>query len=72
VLIGAMLAAEGFDIHIDKAVLYGAMGFAIAVEVLNLVYKSRKDKRRAKSVEPVHLRPARLKEDGTHEETPVR
>ncbi|MET0162515.1 MAG: TerC family protein [Microbacteriaceae bacterium] len=72
VLIGAMLAAEGFDIHIDKAVLYGAMGFAIAVEVLNLVYKSRKDKRRAKAVEPVHLRPARLKEDGTHEETPVR
>ena len=58
VLIGASLIAEGFDVHIEKAVIYGPIAFAIAVEALNLVAKSRQAKRRHEAVEPVHLREA--------------
>ncbi|GAA2175420.1 TerC family protein [Agrococcus versicolor] len=45
VLIGAFLIAEGFEVHIDKALIYGPMAFAILVEVLNLAYAARKRKR---------------------------
>jgi predicted tellurium resistance membrane protein TerC len=58
VLIGASLIAEGFDVHVEKAVIYGPIAFAIAVEALNLVAKSRQAKRRHEEVEPVHLREA--------------
>jgi predicted tellurium resistance membrane protein TerC len=36
VLIGFMLIAEGFGQHIDKAIVYSAMAFATAAEVLNI------------------------------------
>lgn len=55
VLIGATLVAEGFDVHIEKAVIYGPIAFAIAVEALNLSYRSRQAKRRGIETEPVHL-----------------
>ena len=54
-LIGVFLIAEGFGVHIDKALIYGPMAFAILVEALNLVYRSRVAKRRAGSTEPVKL-----------------
>ncbi|RNI20887.1 TerC family protein [Flexivirga caeni] len=41
VLIGSTLIAEGFDIHIDKPVIYGPIAFAMAVEALNLTYRKR-------------------------------
>jgi len=63
VLIGTTLIAEGFDVHIDKALIYGPIAFAIIVETLNLVYKSRQAKKRHESVEPVHLRAAYVKDD---------
>ncbi len=55
VLIGATLLAEGFDVHIGKPLIYGPIAFAIAVEVLNLMYRSRVAKRRGTLTEPVHL-----------------
>lgn len=55
-LIGVFLIAEGFGIHIDKALIYGPMAFGILVEALNLVAASRKKKRRA-AAHPVALRP---------------
>jgi predicted tellurium resistance membrane protein TerC len=58
VLIGSTLIAEGFDVHIDKALIYGPIAFAIIVEVLNLAYKSRQAKRRHETIEPVHLHSA--------------
>lgn len=58
VLIGSTLIAEGFDVHIDKALIYGPIAFAILVEVLNLSYKSRQAKRRHETIEPVHLHSA--------------
>jgi len=61
VLIGATLVADGFDVHIDKALIYGPIAFAIIVEVLNLTYKSRQQKRRGELTEPVVLRHAHTK-----------
>ncbi len=44
-LIGVFLIAEGFGAHIDKALIYAPMAFAILVEALNLIASSRKAKR---------------------------
>jgi predicted tellurium resistance membrane protein TerC len=47
VLIGTNLVAEGFGAHIPKGYTYFAMGFSVAVEMLNL--------RLRKKAEPVQL-----------------
>ncbi|GAB3140842.1 TerC family protein [Marisediminicola antarctica] len=62
VLIGVFLIADGFEVKIDKALIYGPMAFAILVEALNLVAKARQEKRRG-AIEPVHLRHAYSKAD---------
>lgn len=49
-LIGLLLCAEGFGVHVPKGYIYFAMGFSVAVELLNL--RSR-GKRRAAAL---HLR----------------
>jgi len=36
VMIGMALVAEGFDVEIPKMMIYGAMGFSVLVEVLNM------------------------------------
>lgn len=36
VLIGVVLIAESFDVHIPRAYIYGSMAFSAVVEVLNL------------------------------------
>jgi len=41
ILIGVMLVAEGIGTHINKGYIYFAMGFALAVEALNLRAKHR-------------------------------
>ena len=64
VLIGSMLIAEGFDVKIDKALIYGPIAFAIGVEALNLIARGRAAKKRATKIEPVHLRPIMVKETG--------
>lgn len=56
VLIGATLLAEGFNVHISKAAIYGPIAFAIGVEVLNLIYRGRAEKRAGTQHDPVHLR----------------
>jgi predicted tellurium resistance membrane protein TerC len=56
VLIGTTLIAEGFDAHLDKALIYGPIAFAIIVEVLNLLYKGRQNKRAEVIVDPVVLK----------------
>ena len=45
VLIGTNLMAEGFGVHVSKGYTYFAMGFAVAVEMLNL--RLRKNSARA-------------------------
>jgi len=41
-LIGFVLVGEGCGAHIDKAYIYAAMGFAILVEVFNILTRSRR------------------------------
>ncbi|MFZ7096566.1 TerC family protein [Luteimonas dalianensis] len=50
VLIGAYLVAEGFELHIPRGYIYGAMGFSALVEILNL-WAKRNDMRR-RGIEP--------------------
>ena len=71
VLIGSTLIAEGFDVHIDKALIYGPIAFAIGVEVLNLMYRSRQAKKRDEAIEPVELRPFLVKDEVPSDVTPV-
>jgi predicted tellurium resistance membrane protein TerC len=63
VLIGTFLIADGFEVKIDKALIYGPMAFAIIVEALNLTYKRRQEKLAGEPIEPVHLRHAYSKAD---------
>jgi predicted tellurium resistance membrane protein TerC len=65
VLIGFTLIADGFEVHIDKALIYVPIAFAIIVEALNLTYKARQEKRKGTHVEPVKLRNAYTKDDDT-------
>ncbi|MCM2336329.1 MAG: TerC family protein [Pseudomonas sp.] len=45
VLIGVYLVAEGFEAHIPKGYIYGAMGFSALVEVLNLWVRRNQHRR---------------------------
>jgi predicted tellurium resistance membrane protein TerC len=42
-LIGVMLIAEGTGSHIGKGYIYGAMAFALLVELLNLRHRQKRD-----------------------------
>ncbi len=46
-LIGMVLVADGFNLHIPRAYVYSAMGFSLSVEILNLL-RSRRKKKKAK------------------------
>jgi predicted tellurium resistance membrane protein TerC len=41
ILVGVALIADGFDIHIERKLLYFAMAFSAAVESLNILAKNR-------------------------------
>jgi predicted tellurium resistance membrane protein TerC len=41
ILVGVALVADGFEIHIDRKLLYFAMAFSAAVESLNILAKQR-------------------------------
>jgi len=45
-LIGVVLIAEGFDLHIPRAYIYFAMGFSAVVESLNLAAKRQRRRTR--------------------------
>ena len=49
-MIGVMLTAEAFHVHVPKGYVYFAMGFSVLVEMLNL--------RMRKVQEPKHIQPA--------------
>jgi predicted tellurium resistance membrane protein TerC len=44
-LIGTMLIAEGFGVHVPKGYIYAAMAFAAGVEALNMLSRRAKKKR---------------------------
>ncbi|MDH5633712.1 MAG: TerC family protein [Gammaproteobacteria bacterium] len=43
ILIGFTLIAEGFDVHIPKGYIYFAMAFSVAVEMLNIKARKRRE-----------------------------
>ena len=47
VMIGVVLVADGFGVHIPKGYIYGAMGFSASVETLNILSRNRRARRRA-------------------------
>ncbi|MCW1383231.1 TerC family protein [Novosphingobium sp. KCTC 2891] len=47
VMIGLVLLADGFGLHIPKGYIYAAMGFSVFVELLNIVGRNRRERRRA-------------------------
>jgi predicted tellurium resistance membrane protein TerC len=56
VMIGVFLIVDGFDVHVDKALIYVPMAFAVAVETLNLIYRARQRKLHPERAEtPVEL-----------------
>jgi predicted tellurium resistance membrane protein TerC len=52
VLVGVTLIAEGFETHVPKGYVYFAMAFSIAVEMLNIRMRERREGKRR----PVKLR----------------
>ena len=51
VMIGVVLIADAFGVHIPKGYIYAAMGFSAAVETLNIVSRNRRAKKRAAAVQ---------------------
>jgi predicted tellurium resistance membrane protein TerC len=48
-MIGATLIADGFGVHVPKGYIYGAMGFSLAVELLNMMQRNRRARIAAKA-----------------------
>jgi predicted tellurium resistance membrane protein TerC len=48
ILIGCVLVAEGFDVHVPKGYIYFAMAFSVAVEMLNIRVRT---KRKARAIQ---------------------
>ena len=42
VMIGLVLIADGFGFHVPKGYIYGAMGFSLGVELLNMMQRNRR------------------------------
>ena len=42
VMIGLVLVADGFGFHVPKGYIYAAMGFSVAVELLNVIRRNRR------------------------------
>jgi len=59
ILIGVTLMAEGLGTHVSKGYIYFAMGFSLAVEMLNLRlhHKKHHDKAEAKPVPAASAEP---------------
>jgi len=43
VMVGMTLAAESFGVHVPKAIIYAAIGFSLAVELLNIRARARRE-----------------------------
>jgi predicted tellurium resistance membrane protein TerC len=53
-MIGMTLIAEGLHFHIPRGYVYAAMGFSILVELLNMLARRARKKRRAAMADPGH------------------
>jgi len=46
-MIGATLIAEGFGVHVPKGYIYAAMAFSALVEILNMISRNAKKKKKS-------------------------
>ena len=46
-MIGMVLVADGFGVHIPKGYIYAAMAFSVGVEALNIIARNAKTKKEA-------------------------
>ncbi len=53
IVVGTVLIAESFDVHVPKGYVYFAMAFSLAVEAINIRLRGRMKKQQS---EPVQLR----------------
>ena len=51
VMIGLVLIADGFGVHVPKGYIYVAMGFSVAVEGLNMIKRNRRQRQAAARAE---------------------
>lgn len=48
IVVGTLLIAESFDVHVPKGYIYFAMAFSLAVEALNITMRQRALKKKSK------------------------
>jgi len=56
IVVGTVLIAEAFDVHVPKGYVYFAMAFSLAVEAVNIRMRTARARARKEQPEPVHLR----------------
>ncbi|MCA6234203.1 MAG: TerC family protein, partial [Phenylobacterium sp.] len=48
-MIGMILVADGFGVHIPKGYIYAAMAFSVGVEALNIMARNAKTKKESQA-----------------------
>tara|TARA_R110000868_G_scaffold129581_1_gene338545 strand:- start:617 stop:1381 length:765 start_codon:yes stop_codon:yes gene_type:complete len=56
IVVGTVLVAEAFDVHVPKGYVYFAMAFSLAVEAINIRMRTARARARKEELEPVQLR----------------
>ncbi|MGB8972036.1 MAG: TerC family protein, partial [Pseudomonas capeferrum] len=55
-VVGTVLIAESFDVHVPKGYVYFAMAFSLAVEAINIRMRTALSRKDGKESDPVKLR----------------
>ncbi|HUE91026.1 TerC family protein [Pseudomonas sp.] len=56
IVVGTVLIAEAFDVHVPKGYVYFAMAFSLAVEAINIRLRTARARARKEEMDPVQLR----------------
>ncbi|TWI56630.1 putative tellurium resistance membrane protein TerC [Pseudomonas duriflava] len=56
IVVGTVLIAESFEVHVPKGYVYFAMAFSLAVEALNIKVRTSMARKKAQEANPVKLR----------------
>ncbi|MNP42077.1 Integral membrane protein TerC family protein [compost metagenome] len=56
IVVGTVLIAEAFDVHVPKGYVYFAMAFSLAVEAINIRMRTALARKNGKEHDPVKLR----------------
>ncbi|MCU1717996.1 TerC family protein [Pseudomonas sp. 5P_3.1_Bac2] len=56
IVVGTLLVAEAFDVHVPKGYVYFAMAFSLAVEAVNIRMRIARARAKEEELDPVKLR----------------